>query len=90
MFTINLEAPQADALPGYFLVPYNFDPFTLKTFIVANLDPARKLAQKFITETIHYDDALEHLHTILPSVEIGRKAQDQLHIDLEKYTLTIK
>ena len=90
MFTSEVDSPKADALPGYFLVPYIFDPSALKTFMLQNLDQARKLAQKFITETVQYDEALEHLATILPSATIGRKAHDQQHMDVERYTLTLK
>lgn len=42
--------------------------------MIQNLDAARKLAQKFITETVNYDEALEVLATVLPNAVIGRKA----------------
>ncbi len=34
MFTNEVETPQADALPGFFLVPYIFEPATLKVFMI--------------------------------------------------------
>jgi len=74
MFTNEVETAQADALPGFFLVPYIFEPTALKAFMLQNLEQTRKLAQKYITETVHYDEALEHLATVLPQAVIARKA----------------
>jgi hypothetical protein len=44
MFTNEVETAQADALPGFFLVPYIFEPTALKAFMLQNLEQTRKLA----------------------------------------------
>jgi hypothetical protein len=43
------------------MVPPLFEPSALKAFIMKNIEPAKKLAQKFISDQVAYDEALQSL-----------------------------
>lgn len=57
MFTLG-DQIQAEELPGFFLVPFDFDPNTLKTFIQANMDKCRTYAAKYLQGQLAFDESL--------------------------------
>ena len=47
MFTPDTEY-QAETIPGFFCVPYKFEPLKLKAFVQVNMDKCRTHTQKYL------------------------------------------
>lgn len=71
-------------------MPYSFEVEALKLYITQNLTQCRKVAQKYITDQLHYDEALETLQKVLPGVQVTKKSEKDSNLDMESQGLAVK